>query len=176
MFRNIRYSCLRQVHGKFLYNSKFDLTAKSLVTNSVITTRVHCSFTTGNKIGGFLFASQDNRSLQKWDLLFIVFHTIYKWKQGMWLSVCFPGRRALPNWALLLKESICFLEDNFFNVRVGPHLDLMQNWKGICFLWKRIQLSELSVHRNGMGQKRCKNINNNKRIDNIFPWKFSHSP
>ena len=38
----VRYSCFRQVHIKFLYNSKFDLTARSLVTNSVVITRVFC--------------------------------------------------------------------------------------------------------------------------------------
>ena len=31
------------VHIKFLYNSKFDLTAKSLITNSVVITRVLCT-------------------------------------------------------------------------------------------------------------------------------------
>ena len=31
LFKSIRYSCLRAVHNKFLYNSKFDLTAISLV-------------------------------------------------------------------------------------------------------------------------------------------------
>ena len=35
-FKSIRYSCFRRVHIKFLYNSKFNLTAKSLVTNSII--------------------------------------------------------------------------------------------------------------------------------------------
>ena len=42
MFKSIRYSCFRRVHIKFLYNSRFDLTAKSLVTNSVVITRVLC--------------------------------------------------------------------------------------------------------------------------------------
>ena len=43
MFNGIRYSCFRQVHVKFFfYNSKFDVTAKSMVTNSVVITRVHC--------------------------------------------------------------------------------------------------------------------------------------
>ena len=42
MFKSIQYSCFRRVHIKVLYNSKFDLTAKSLVTNSVVITRVHC--------------------------------------------------------------------------------------------------------------------------------------
>ena len=44
MFKSIRYTYFRQVHGKFLYNSKFDLTAKSLVTNSVVIMRVHCNY------------------------------------------------------------------------------------------------------------------------------------
>ena len=42
LVKSICYSCFRQVHLKFLYNSKFDLTAKSLVTNSVVRTRVLC--------------------------------------------------------------------------------------------------------------------------------------
>ena len=37
--KNIRYLCFRRVHIKFLYNSKFDFTAKSLVTNTVVITR-----------------------------------------------------------------------------------------------------------------------------------------
>ena len=44
LFKSIRYSCFRRVHLKILYNSKFDLTAKSLVTNSVVITRVLCNF------------------------------------------------------------------------------------------------------------------------------------
>ena len=40
--KNIRYSCTRWVHIKLFYNSKFDFTAKSLVTNSVVITRVLC--------------------------------------------------------------------------------------------------------------------------------------
>ena len=42
LFKSIRYLRFRRVHIKFLYNSKFDLTAKSLVTNSVVITRVLC--------------------------------------------------------------------------------------------------------------------------------------
>ena len=42
MFKSIRYSCLRRVPIKFLYNSKFGFTAKPLVTNTVIITRVFC--------------------------------------------------------------------------------------------------------------------------------------
>ena len=42
LFKSIRYSCFRQVHIKVLYSSKFDLTAKSLVTNTVVITRVLC--------------------------------------------------------------------------------------------------------------------------------------
>ena len=42
LFKSIRYSCFRQVHIKFLYNSKFDLTANSLVTSSVVITRALC--------------------------------------------------------------------------------------------------------------------------------------
>ena len=42
MFKSICYSCFRRVHIKFLYNSKFDLTVKFLVTNSVVITRVVC--------------------------------------------------------------------------------------------------------------------------------------
>ena len=42
LFKTIRYSCLGRVYLKFLYNSKFDLTAKSLVTNSVVITRIFC--------------------------------------------------------------------------------------------------------------------------------------
>ena len=41
LFKSIQYSCFRRVDIKFLYNSKFDLTAKSLVTNSVLMTRAH---------------------------------------------------------------------------------------------------------------------------------------
>ena len=41
-FKSIFYSCFRRIHIKFLYNSKFDLTAKSLVTNTVVITRVLC--------------------------------------------------------------------------------------------------------------------------------------
>ena len=40
LFKSIRYSCFRRVHIKFLFNSKFDFTAKLLVTNSVVITRV----------------------------------------------------------------------------------------------------------------------------------------
>ena len=43
LFKSIRYSCFRRVHIKVLYNSKFDLTAKSLVTNSVFIRRVLCT-------------------------------------------------------------------------------------------------------------------------------------
>ena len=38
------FSCFRQVHIKILHNSKIDLTAKSLVTNSVVKTRVLCTY------------------------------------------------------------------------------------------------------------------------------------
>ena len=44
LFKSIRYSCFRRVHIKFLYNSKFDLTAKSLLINTVVITRVLCIF------------------------------------------------------------------------------------------------------------------------------------
>ena len=43
LFKSIRYSCFRRVHIKFFCNSKFILTAKSLVTNSVVITRVFCT-------------------------------------------------------------------------------------------------------------------------------------
>ena len=43
LFKSIRYSCFRWVHFKFLHNSIFDLTAKSLVTNSVVIMRVLCT-------------------------------------------------------------------------------------------------------------------------------------
>ena len=42
LFKSIRYSCFRRVHIKILYNSKFVLTAKSLVTYSVGIARVLC--------------------------------------------------------------------------------------------------------------------------------------
>ena len=42
LFKCVRYSCFRWVHIKFLYNSKFDLTAKSLVTNTGAIMRVLC--------------------------------------------------------------------------------------------------------------------------------------
>ena len=42
MFKSIRYSCFGRVHFKFLYNNKFDFTAKSLVTNTVVIPRVLC--------------------------------------------------------------------------------------------------------------------------------------
>ena len=38
--KTVQFSCFRRVHIKFLYNSKFDLTAKSLVTNSVVVTKI----------------------------------------------------------------------------------------------------------------------------------------
>ena len=41
--KSIRYWCFRRVYIKFLYNSKFDLIAKSSVTNSVVITRVLCT-------------------------------------------------------------------------------------------------------------------------------------
>ena len=41
--QSIRYSCFGPVHVKLLYNNKFDLTAKFLVTNSVVITRVLCT-------------------------------------------------------------------------------------------------------------------------------------
>ena len=41
--QNVHYSCFRLVHIKFHYNSKFDFTAKSLVTNTVVKTRVLCN-------------------------------------------------------------------------------------------------------------------------------------
>ena len=53
LLKNMRYSCFRRVHIKFLYNSKFDFKAKPLVTNTVVITRVLCtsfSFGFGNKI------------------------------------------------------------------------------------------------------------------------------
>ena len=40
--KNIHYSCFRRVHIKFLYNIKFDFTAKSLLINTVAITRVLC--------------------------------------------------------------------------------------------------------------------------------------
>ena len=43
LFKSIHCVCFRRVHIKFLHNSKFDLTAKSLVTNSVVITRVLCT-------------------------------------------------------------------------------------------------------------------------------------
>ena len=43
LFKSIRYSCFRRVHIEFLYNSQFDLTAKSLVTNTVVITRILCN-------------------------------------------------------------------------------------------------------------------------------------
>ena len=36
------FSCFTRVHIKFLYNSKFDFTAKTLVTNAAVNTRVLC--------------------------------------------------------------------------------------------------------------------------------------
>ena len=42
LFKNTCYSYFRQVNIKFLYNSKFDFTAKSLVTNTVVIRRVLC--------------------------------------------------------------------------------------------------------------------------------------
>ena len=45
MFENIRYSCFRWVHIKFLYNNNFDLTINSLVTNRMVITRVLCIYT-----------------------------------------------------------------------------------------------------------------------------------
>ena len=47
LFKMIRYSCFRRVNIKCLYNSKLDLTAKSLVTNSVVITRVICTCNSG---------------------------------------------------------------------------------------------------------------------------------
>ena len=43
LFKYIRYSCFRRVYIKFLYNSKFDFPAKSLVTNPIDITKVLCS-------------------------------------------------------------------------------------------------------------------------------------
>ena len=51
------YSCFRRVHIKFLYNSKFDLTAKSLVTNSVVITRVLCNYVTRPNLLSFYGSS-----------------------------------------------------------------------------------------------------------------------
>ena len=67
LFKSIRYSCFKEVHIKFLYNSKFDFTAKSLVTNSVGIMRVLCMsiFTGANpraKARG-LFPSTDGHSM-----------------------------------------------------------------------------------------------------------------
>ena len=42
--QSIRYSCLRRVNIKFLYNSKFDLTIQCLITNCVVITRVLCIY------------------------------------------------------------------------------------------------------------------------------------
>ena len=42
LLKSIRYSCVRRVHSRFLYHSIFDLTEKSLVTNTVVITRVLC--------------------------------------------------------------------------------------------------------------------------------------
>ena len=38
------YLCFGRVHFKFLYNSKFDYTAKSLATNTVVITRFLCTY------------------------------------------------------------------------------------------------------------------------------------
>ena len=35
LVKSIRYSCFRRVHIRFIYSSKFDLAAKSFVTNSI---------------------------------------------------------------------------------------------------------------------------------------------
>ena len=43
LFKNIRYSCFGQVDINFLYNSKFDFTAKSFVTNTFVISRVLCT-------------------------------------------------------------------------------------------------------------------------------------
>ena len=43
LFKRILYSCFRRVHIKFLYKSKLDFTAKSLVTNAVVIKRVLCT-------------------------------------------------------------------------------------------------------------------------------------
>ena len=43
LFKSIRYSCFRRGYIKFLYNSKFDLTANLLVTDTVVTTRGLCT-------------------------------------------------------------------------------------------------------------------------------------
>ena len=60
LFKNIRYSCLRRVHIKFLYNSKLDFTAKSLVTNTVVGSSVNVHFfrhcTKRNNAWNFLFS------------------------------------------------------------------------------------------------------------------------
>ena len=42
LLKKIRYSCFRWIHVEFLYHSKFDFTAKSLVTNAVVISRVLC--------------------------------------------------------------------------------------------------------------------------------------
>ena len=42
LFKSTRYSCFRRIPIKFLYNSEFDFTAKPLVTNIVVITRVLC--------------------------------------------------------------------------------------------------------------------------------------
>ena len=59
LFKNIRYSCFRWVHIKFLYNSKFDFTAKSLVVNIVVITRVPC------KCIGVLFSYRKHGHISK---------------------------------------------------------------------------------------------------------------
>ena len=43
LLKNIRYSCFRRVHIRFLYKSEFDFTAKSMIINAVDVTRVLCT-------------------------------------------------------------------------------------------------------------------------------------
>ena len=43
---------------KFLYNSKFDFTVKSLITNTVVITRVLCTLYVGRTCGATSFAER----------------------------------------------------------------------------------------------------------------------
>ena len=43
IFKSIRHSCFRRIHIKSHYNSKFAFTAKRLVINTVVITRVLCT-------------------------------------------------------------------------------------------------------------------------------------
>ena len=78
LLKSIRYSCFRRVHIKFLCNSKFNLTAKSLVINSVVITTV--LFIRGKNVSvhitAFFLSGENSLRMDGWLAFYVLFKSI----------------------------------------------------------------------------------------------------